>query len=124
MKYKKILIVDDSATSRMIIKRCFEIAGFYDSEYYEAEDGLKAVSFLRRNKVDLILSDLKMPKMDGNTFIQKLNVTETTKHIPVVVISSMGSDLTEEQLLKKGVKAIIRKPLSPEKVVNALRIHQ
>lgn len=124
MKYKKILIVDDSATSRMIIKRCFEIAGFYDSEYYEAEDGLKAVSFLRRNKVDLILSDLKMPKMDGNTFIRKLNITETTKHIPIVVISSMGSDLTEEQLLNKGVKAIIRKPLSPEKVVNALRIHQ
>jgi len=123
MKYKKILIVDDSATSRMIIKRCFEIAGFYDSEYYEAEDGLKAVSFLRRNKVDLILSDLKMPKMDGNTFIQKLNVTETTKHIPVVVISSMGSDLTEEQLLNKGVQAIIRKPLSPEKVVNALRLN-
>ncbi len=123
MKYRKILIVDDSATSRMIIKRCFEIAGFYDSEYYEAEDGLKAISFLHRNKVDLILSDLKMPKMDGNTFIQKLNVTETTKHIPVVIISSMGSDLTEEQLLNKGVKAIIRKPLSPEKVVNALGVN-
>lgn len=120
MAYKKILIVDDSATARMIIKRCFEIAGFHDSQYHEAEDGLKAVSFLKGNSVDLILSDLKMPKMDGNTFIRKLKMTEGTKNIPVVVISSMGGDITETQLQEAGVKAIIRKPLSPEKVVHAL----
>ena len=71
MEYKKILIIDDSATSRMIIRRCFEIAEFHNSRYYEAEDGLRAVSFLQENIVDLILSDLKMPKMDGNTFIKK-----------------------------------------------------
>ena len=122
MGYSQILIVDDSATSRMIIRRCFEIAGYADAEYHEAEDGLKAVSFLHENKVDLILSDLKMPKMDGNTFIRKLSMTEATKHIPVVVISSMGNDVTEEQLLKEGVIAIIRKPISPEKVVNALGV--
>ncbi len=122
MAYKKILIVDDSATSRMIIKRCFEIAGFHDSQYHEAEDGLKAVSFLEANSVDLILSDLKMPKMDGNTFIRKLKMTEDTKDIPVVVISSMGGDITETQLHEVGVKAIIRKPLSPEKVVHALGV--
>ena len=117
MEYKDILIVDDSATSRMIIKRCFEIAGFHEAQYHEAEDGLKAVGLLQDTKVDLILSDLKMPKMDGNTFIKKLKMREVTKDIPVVVISSMGNDVSENQLLTSGVKAIIRKPLSPAKVV-------
>jgi CheY-like chemotaxis protein len=121
MNFKRILIVDDSATSRMIIRRCFEIAGLHDSQYHEAEDGLNAVSFLAENRVDLILSDLKMPKMDGNTFIKKLKMRDGTKWIPVVVISSMGNDITEGQLLEAGVKAIIRKPLSPEKVVETLR---
>jgi CheY-like chemotaxis protein len=123
MGYRNILIVDDSATSRMIIRRCFEIAGFHDARYYEAEDGLRAVSFLQKNKVDLILSDLKMPKMDGNTFIKKLKMRERTRGIPVVVISSMGNDVTEVQLLEAGVKAIIRKPISPKKVAEALGVN-
>lgn len=124
MVYNRILIVDDSVTSRMIIKRCFEIAGFHEAQYYEAEDGLKAVSFLEQNEVDLILSDLKMPKMDGNTFIRKLKMREETRDIPVVVISSMGNDVTEGHLFTAGVKAIIRKPLSPEKVVDALGVNR
>ena len=120
MEYKNILIVDDSATARMIMRRCFEIAGFHDTQYHEAEDGLKAVSFLQENKVDLILTDLRMPKMDGSTFIKKLKMKESTKEIPVIVISSMGNDVIESQLLEAGVKAIIRKPLSPAKVVNTM----
>lgn len=122
MDYEKILIVDDSATSRMIIKRCFEIAGFTNSHFYEAENGVKAVSFLRGNGVNLILSDLRMPKMDGNTFIRKLKIMEETKRIPVVVISSMGNDVTEGQLHEAGVMAVIRKPISPEKVLKALGV--
>lgn len=122
MDYEKILIVDDSATSRMIIKRCFEIAGFTNSHFYEAENGVNAVSFLRGNGVNLILSDLRMPKMDGNTFIRKLKIMEETKRIPVVVISSMGNDVTEGQLHEAGVMAVIRKPISPEKVLKALGV--
>ena len=64
MDVKEILIVDDSATSRMIIKRCIDIAGFHDITYHEAEDGVKAMSFLDNNHVDLVLTDLKMPKME------------------------------------------------------------
>lgn len=117
MDVKTILIVDDSATSRMIIKRCFDIAGFHDITYHEAEDGVKAMSFLDKNKVDLVLTDLKMPKMDGNTFLKKLRAKDETKELPVIVISSMGNDVLESQLLESGVMAIIRKPLSPAKVL-------
>ena len=120
MAYGRILVVDDSATSRMIIKRCFEIAGYHESTYFEAEDGLKALSFLEENNVDLILTDLKMPKMDGQTFIRKLKMKQRTRRIPVVVISSMGNDALEKQLLEVGVRGIIRKPMSPDKVAEAL----
>jgi CheY-like chemotaxis protein len=120
MGYGKILIVDDSATSRMIIRRCFEIAGFRDSTFYEAEDGVQAISFLRDNRVDLVLSDVRMPKMDGGTFVRKLSMSETTRAIPVVMITSMSNEQLEAELKQSGVKAVIRKPISPQKVVEVM----
>lgn len=120
MNFKRILIVDDSATSRMIIKRCFQMAGFGESSYYEEEDGLKAFSFLQDNEVDLILTDLNMPRMDGKNFIKKIRIDEKTKDIPIIVISSMGNDVLEEKLSKEHVMGIIRKPMSPAKVVDVV----
>lgn len=116
MIIRRILIVDDSSTSRMITKRCLEIAGFRNTEFCEAEDGLKALAFLRTQRVDLVLSDLKMPKMDGTTFIRKLKLDEATRDLPVIVISSMGNDVTEKQLETEGVAGVIRKPVSPGKI--------
>jgi CheY-like chemotaxis protein len=118
--YSTILVVDDSATSRMIIKKCFQMAGLEDSSFLEAEDGLKAAAMLQDQKVDLILTDLKMPKMDGVTFIKKLRVWPTTKDTPVIVISSMGSDVSEVDLKAHGVICVLKKPLSPESVARAL----
>lgn len=120
MSYDSILIVDDSATSRMIIKRCFEMAGFRSSSFHEAEDGLKALTFLKQHRVDLILTDLRMPKMDGSTFIKKVKVMENTRDVPVVVISSMGNEALEKTLWDDGVAGVIRKPLSPAKVVETM----
>ena len=94
--------------------------GYADSEYHEAEDGLAAISFLEQERVDLILSDLKMPKMDGYTFIKKLKLKDKTKDIPVIVISSMGNDITQTQLIKAGANAIIMKPLSLDKISDVL----
>ncbi len=118
MKYKRILIADDSITSRMIIKRCIEMAGFFDIEYLEAEDGLHGLTVLDTEKVDLIITDLKMPKMDGKTFIRKLKSHNDTKDIPVVVISSLDNTVLEERLKREGVMAVIGKPLSPAKVLD------
>ena len=117
MKYQKILITDDSATSRMIIKRCIEMAGFFDINYLEAEDGLQGLTILDKEKVDLIITDLKMPKMDGKTFIRKLKSNDDTKDIPVVVISSLDNTVLKDRLKREGVLAVIGKPLSPAKVL-------
>jgi len=120
MKLGKIMIVDDSATSRMIIKRCFQMAGYQDSTFIEAEDGLKALSNLNRNSVDLVVTDLNMPKMDGATFIKKLRLIDKTKQLPVLIVSSMGNERLETELEDKDVMGILRKPLTPEKVTDVL----
>ena len=117
MKYQKILIIDDSATSRMIIKRCIEMAGFFDIDYLEAEDGLQGLTILDKEKVDLIITDLKMPKMDGKTFIRKLKSSEDKKNIPIVVVSSLDNSVLEERLKREGVMTVIGKPLSPAKIL-------
>ena len=120
MDYKRILIIDDSGTSRMIIKRCFEIAGFRDAEYFEVEDGLKAITFFEKESVDLIVTDLKMPKMDGTTLIQKLRSKKDIDSVPILVISSMGSEIVDQELLDIGAQAVIRKPISPEKIKESM----
>src|SRR5512134_934228 len=106
MSYGRILIVDDSATSRMMIRRCFEIAGYRDAAYYEAEDGIQAVSFLKTNPVDLVLCDVRMPKMDGQTLVRKLALGDETRAIPVVVITSMSNDQLAQDLARSGVRAL------------------
>lgn len=120
MTYEKIMIVDDSTTSRMIIKRCFFIAGYENSEFSEAEDGLAALSLLQKNKVDLIVTDLNMPRMDGATFVRRLKMKDGVSEIPVIVISSIGNDAVKEELAGTNVLAVIRKPLSPAKIIETL----
>lgn len=121
MKYEKILIVDDSTTSRMIIKRCFFIAGYENSEYREAEDGLAALIALQEQPVDLIVTDLNMPRMDGATFVRRLKMKEGMKSIPVLVISSIGNNAVKDELIGTNVLAVIRKPLSPLKIIESLK---
>lgn len=120
MGFKRILIVDDSQTARMIIKRCLEIVGYKDVMYYEAEDGDRALEFLSENPVDIVFTDLKMPNMDGEMFVRTLKNNECTKQIPVVVITSMGNPYIIEQLRSAGACSIIQKPVSPVKVKEAL----
>lgn len=123
MKYNKILLVDDSATSRMIMKRCLVIAGLSEAEYYEVEDGLEALTFFESNNTaDLIVTDLNMPRMDGKNLIKKLKVNDKTKNIPILIISSIGIKKGQEDLKKMGVKGIIQKPLSPAKIVEVLGV--
>jgi two-component system, chemotaxis family, chemotaxis protein CheY len=121
MNYNKILVVDDSATSRMIIIRCFKIAGFTESSFFEAENGLDALTFFEnKNSVDLIVTDINMPKMDGHNLIKKLKIDEETKMIPIVIISSMEEEASVVELNKMGIKGIIKKPISPVKIRETL----
>ena len=117
---RTILIVDDSETSRMIIKKCFSMIGDEESTFLEAEDGIRALATLADAAVDLVVTDLNMPRMDGVTLLRKLRKGQKTKDIPVVVISSMGNDHLDQELRDLEVTAIIRKPLTPGKIRSAL----
>lgn len=113
-----ILIVDDSETSRMIIRKCFSMTGFEEATFLDADDGIRALSILADASVDLVVTDLNMPRMDGVTLVRKLRNGERTRNLPVVVISSMGNDHLEAELHGLGVVAILRKPLTPAKIRN------
>lgn len=119
MEYNNILIIDDSETSRMITKRCFEIAGFNNSTYYEAEDGLQALKILATTKIDLILTDINMPKMDGITFIKKIKTHDVLKNIKLVIISSLADNPEIIKLKEDKDIIFIKKPISPQKILES-----
>ena len=119
-RVRRILIVDDSSTSRMITKRCFETACPSPIEFAEAPDGAEARSLLEGSTFDLIVTDLNMPKMDGTTFVWKVRMTRELAGTPIVVLSSLKHERTESALLALGVKELIQKPISPEKIANYL----
>lgn len=121
MDYKKILIVDDSRVSRMIIKQCFEAAGLLEADFAEASDGIEALSYLEENELDLIVTDLNMPKLDGNTMIKKLNAMRPDYPYNILIISSIADESLIEEMKDKSVKGIINKPISPQKVYKFLQ---
>lgn len=114
--FNNILIIDDSETSRMIIKKCLTMTGHEGSAFFEAEDGIKALSVLSEQAVDLVVTDLNMPRMDGITLVRKIRKSDKFSNLPVIVISSLGNDVLEKELGTLGVKGIIRKPLTPNKI--------
>lgn len=117
---RSILIVDDSETSRMIIRKCFSMTSDQASTFYEAEDGIRALSVLATTNVDLVVTDLNMPRMDGLTLLRKLRKGDKTRSLPVIVISSMGNEDLDQELRELAVTAIVRKPLTPSKVMAVL----
>lgn len=118
--YRSVLIVDDSPTSRMIIQRCIEMTGVEVDSFLYAENGIDGLSVLDDNTVDLILTDINMPKMDGLTFIRLLKNKTLTAKIPVVVTSSIADGSIELEMNKLGITDIIKKPVSPEKIMRVL----
>ena len=117
---KRIVIADDSGTARMFTRRCFEIAGFREAEFAEAENGLEALFKLREKSTDLLVTDLTMPKMDGTELLKRVKTSPDLAAIPVLVISSAGNPAKEKELLEIGAVAIIAKPVSPAKLMPVL----
>lgn len=119
--YRKILIVDDSPTSRMIIQRCFEMIGAEAGEYLYAENGIEGLTIAGDEKeIDLVFSDINMPKMDGKTFIKLLRNKPETANIPVIITSSIADSVAEAELKELSISGYIKKPVLPEKIMHIL----
>ena len=117
---KTVLIIDDSSTMRKIVTRSLRQAGLEVETILEAGDGLEALQLLKGQKVDLILSDINMPNMDGLAFLREKAADAALKGIPVVMISTeSGSDIIGEAKTL-GAVGSIKKPFTPEQVSEIL----
>ena len=116
MSQIRALIVDDSSVMRKIVERSLRQAGLDLFSVIEAGNGADALGLLDGNLVDLILSDINMPVMDGLEFVRQLQSMDKTRHIPVVMITTEGSESNVVQALSLGAKGYIRKPFTPDQV--------
>jgi len=109
-----VLIVDDSSTMRKIISRSLRQAGLPVDDIYEAGDGIEGLSALGDKKVDLILSDINMPNMDGLEFIKQ--VRANGNNVPIVMITTEGGEDIIKEALSSGASASIKKPFTPDQL--------
>jgi two-component system chemotaxis response regulator CheY len=116
----KIIIADDSATARMVIRRCLEIAGCWDADFLEAEHGAKALELAIQEKPDLLVTDLTMPEMDGTMLLEAIVSSEETAEIPVLVITSANNPAKESELRDRGAFAVLEKPVQPAALADLL----
>ena len=112
----RVLIVDDSSVMRKIVERSLRQAGIELAKVFEAGNGAEALGVLKENQVDLILCDINMPVMDGLEFIKQLPGVANAKDVPVVMITTEGSETHVVQALSCGARGYIRKPFTPEQV--------
>jgi CheY-like chemotaxis protein len=87
-----------------------------EMSFLEAPDGAEALSLLQEEHVDLIVTDINMPKMDGMTFVWKVKMNKHLENTPIIVLSSMKNERLENALGGLGVTTIIQKPISPAKI--------
>ncbi len=113
-----VLIVDDSSTMRKIISRSLRQAGLAVDGIIEAGDGVEGLHMLGTNKVDLILSDINMPNMDGLEFVRQVRSNGCTT--PIVMITTEGGEDVIREAVTSGANGSIRKPFTPEQLQEKL----
>jgi CheY-like chemotaxis protein len=114
----KILIAEDERDIRDLVAFSLRYGGF---EVVEAGNGQEAVEQAVAVKPDLILMDVRMPKMTGYEACKQLKSMPDLKHIPVIFLSAKGQEAEIQQGLDAGAEEYILKPFAPEDLVNRVR---
>ena len=112
----RALIIDDSSVMRKIVERSLRQAGLDLGKVVEAANGAEALVALQGNAVDLILCDINMPVMDGLEFVRQVATVENAKGVPIVMITTEGSESRVVAALSAGARGYIRKPFTPDQV--------
>jgi two-component system chemotaxis response regulator CheY len=110
-----ILIVDDSLAMRKVIVKTLKMSGL-QGQFFEAANGYIALETVQKSWVDLVLTDIHMPDMDGIEFVGKLKEIPTCAEIPVIVISTEGREKVMEKVKNMGVSGYLTKPFKPGEV--------
>jgi two-component system chemotaxis response regulator CheY len=109
----RVLIVDDSSTIRRIISRCLDRAEVGITEVFEAGDGCEALDLLARQSVDVVLTDINMPNMDGLQLLGEIRKSPEWAAIPVMVITSESGSEAVGKAISSGAAGYIKKPFTP-----------
>ncbi len=112
----RALIVDDSSVMRKIVERALRQAGLDLMVVHEAGSGSEGLDLLKAKQVDLILSDINMPSMDGLEFLRQLRAQNLAPGVPVVMITTESSEEHVKQAILSGAQGYIRKPFTAEQV--------
>jgi len=112
----RTLIVDDSSVMRKIIERALRQAGLELMVVHEAGTGAEGLDVLKTQPVDLILSDINMPAMDGLEFLRQIRGQNLAPGVPVVMITTESSEEHVRQAIEAGAQGYIRKPFTAEQV--------
>ena len=116
-----VLVVEDSPTMRQLLTYALMRLG--DIEVLEAEDGLNALRKLaaRTGPVELVITDINMPNLDGLKLIARLRADDATRDVPIVVITTDSGEGDRERAMKLGATSYIEKPLQAPKVLEVAR---
>ncbi|HLK19421.1 MAG TPA: response regulator [Bryobacteraceae bacterium] len=109
-----VMIVDDSAVMRGFIRRVLTLSGFAVGECLEASNGEEALARLEGQSVDVILTDINMPKMNGEELLRRLETDARLRSVPTLVISTDATKARILKMLSLGAQGYMTKPFSPE----------
>ncbi len=111
-----VLIVDDSSVMRKIVERALRQAGLDLTRVIEAGSGREGLTVLGRERVNLIVSDINMPVMDGLEFLRQIQSQSLAQGVPVVMITTESGEEHVREALAAGARGYIRKPFTPDQV--------
>lgn len=119
-----VMLVDDSSAIRKMIRRVLDVSGIPVQQCREATSGLDALRQLAGQAAgptpDIILTDINMPEMDGETFVRELRRDSRLAHIPVIVVSTDSTSLRRHRLEALGAQGYLSKPFTPESLRDEL----
>lgn len=114
---KTVMVVDDSASVRRVVGIALRGAGY---NVVEASDGKDALSKLTGEKINLIISDVNMPNMDGISLVKEIKQLPNYKFTPIIMLTTEGSDDKKRAGQQAGAKAWVVKPFKPEEMLKAV----
>jgi len=113
MPTRTVLIVDDSKVGRSMMVYALRTDGLH---VLEAGDGREALDVMRRAPVDMLITDLRMPDVDGIELVRKVRAMDGYAEVPILMISGLADDAVREQALHAGVSVFLKKPFKPQQL--------
>ncbi len=115
-----VLVVDDSAAIRKILQRVLRQTGMSIRNILEAGDGQEALNLLKSSKLDLVLTDINMPKMDGLQLLAAMKSNPDWRNIPVMMITTEGGESKVGEAVRLGATGYVRKPFTADQIKEKL----